>query len=214
MLADIFVVAVVAAFVAAGYRAGLMRALIRVVAYLISVVVSFMLYPVLSEFLMKTDLYTMLVEAVNKNYVSKGFSETEGATLGVLSKYFSAGMSAAADGISQSVAGLLINVIAFVLILILSRLVVKLIEKLLNIVTHLPVIRHFNRLGGAVFGGAAGILILYAVFAVIVLFVPFKNGDRVMAEIEKSSFASEMYENNILLNLIEQNSIGGLNGKI
>ena len=213
MLADICVIAAVAAFAAFGYRAGFMRSLIKVAAYIVSVIASFLLYPKLSEFLMGTKLPDVLAEAVNKNYVSKGISEGAGTALGGLAKYFDSGLSAAADGVSRSVAGLLVNIIAFILILIASRLILHIAEKVFGAVAKLPVIRHFNRLGGAALGGAVGIIVLYAVFAAAVLFVPLKNGDKLTAEIEKSAFASEMYNNNVLLNLMEKKGVGGFNGK-
>lgn len=213
MIADICVAAAVAVFMAVGYRAGFMRSLIKVAAYIVSVIASFLLYPVLSEYLMTTKLFDMLAETVNKNYVAKGVSDGAEAMLGGLSKYFGAGLSAAADGISRSVAGLLVNIIAFIVILIASRLILHIAERLFGAVARLPVIRHFNRIGGAALGGVVGIIVLYAAFAAAVLFVPLKNGDRITAEIEESTFASEMYKNNVLLNIMEKKGMGGLNGK-
>ena len=82
--------------------------------------------------------------------------------------------------------------------------------KALDIFTHLPVISQFNRLGGAVLGGVLGVIALYIVFAAIVLFAPFEDNGKVIAELEKSSFAGEMYENTELIDLI---NAGGKDGK-
>lgn len=212
MIADICVIAVVAVFASIGWKSGFMRTIIKLLAYIVSIAASFILYPILSEFLMKTHLFEALTDLVNKNYVSKGM---DGSGLPeFVTKYFGAGLSAAADNVSRSIAALLINIIAFVVILIASRIILHLAEKLLNAVTHLPLIRHCNRLGGTFFGGIVGIIVLYAVFAVMVLFVPLEKSGNVAAEIEKSHFASEMYDNNALLKIIEKRGADADNGKI
>lgn len=212
MIADVCVIAVVAAFAAIGMKAGLMRSIIKLLAYVISIVASFALYPILSELLMKTKLFEALADAVNENYISKGI---EGSGLPeFVTRYFGTGINAAADTASHSIAALLINIIAFVVILIVSRIILKLAEKLLSAVTHLPLIRHFNRLGGTVLGGIVGIIVLYAAFAVTVLFVPLDESGYVASEIESSHFASEMYDNNALLKMIEKRGANAENGKV
>ena len=76
------------------------------------------------------------------------------------------------------------------------------IAKVLNIFSKLPVIKQFNRLGGALLGGIKGILILYIMIAIVTVFVPFEENGVIVQGIEESSFAGAMYEDNIILNLI------------
>lgn len=203
MLADICVLAVVVFFIYSGYRAGLMRSFIRIASYIISIVISFFLYPVVSELLMKTALYDKLAEFIGAKYVMNSLVDASGGnTLGILSKYIGNGIEAAAGGIANSIAGLLINLIAFIIILILSKVIIRVVGNILGIFTRLPIIKQFNRLGGGILGGAMGILILYIICAVMLLFAPLDPQSKVAVEIEKSVFASEIYENNVILNFI------------
>ena len=202
MVADIIVIAVVAVFVAAGYKAGLIRSFMGIASYIISIIIAFLIYPVVSGFLVKTPLYTYLTEMVNNNYVSENMQSADTGMFGFFSKHMSEGLDAVATTVSEEIAALLINIIAFILVIVISRILIWLITKVLNIFSKLPVIKQFNRLGGALLGGIKGILILYIVFAIVTVFVPFKENGVIVKGIEESSFAGAMYEDNIILNLI------------
>lgn len=203
MLADICVVAVVAFFIYSGYRAGLMKSFIKLLSYIVAIIISFFLYPVLSGFLVKTPLYDMLVRVIGENYIMQGAADmTNGNTFGILTEYIGAGIESAAAGIAGSIALLLINILSFIIVLILSKFIIRIVSKIFNIFTKLPVIKQFNRLGGAVFGGAIGVLLLYIICAVIFLFFPFSPQSKIAQQIDNSVFASELYENNIILDYI------------
>ena len=203
MIADIFVLLIVVFFIYSGYRAGLMRSFVKIASYIISIIVSFFLYPIVSDLLMKTPIYKSMVELVGEKYVNESISNiTEGSTFGILSKYVGEGISRAAGGISESVATLFINLLAFVIILILSKIIIRIVANLLGIFTKLPIIKQFNHLGGGILGGVLGIIVLYIVSAALLLFYPVEPDSPVAKEIETSVFASEIYENNIILDFI------------
>ncbi len=203
MIADILVILFVVIFIWIGYKSGLMRSLIKIASYIISIIAAFLIFPVVSEFLMSTPLYVWIEQKVGEGKIP--ISETSG----FFAKYLSESAESITGGISSAVAQLLINIAAFILVLILSRILMLVICKVLNVFTHLPVIKQFNRLGGAILGGVLGIITLYVVFAAVVLFAPFEENGKVIAELEKSSFAGEMYENNVLIELVK----GGQDGE-
>ncbi len=202
MIADIIIIIVVAVFVAAGYKAGLIRSFMGIASYVLSIIIAFLIYPVVSGFLGKTPLYTYLTEMVNNNYVSENMQSPDMGMFGFFSKHMSEGLDAVATTVSEGIAALLINIIAFILVIVISRILLWIITKVLNVFSKLPVIKQFNRLGGALLGGIKGILILYIVFAIVTVFVPFEKNSAIVKNIEESSFAGAMYEDNIILNLI------------
>ena len=195
MIADVIVVAVVAVCIFLGYKAGFLRSLINVVSYIASIILSFLFYPILSGFLMETPLYTFFVEKIGAKYPAEGLIQTEWR---FLEKY----INEAEGAVAAAVAELLINIISFILIVILFKIAIKLIGNALNLFARLPVIKQCNRLGGAVTGGLLGILVVYIVMALMVTIAPLDSIDKVTAEIQKSTFTEEMYNNNIILNLI------------
>ena len=204
MLADIVAVLIVAGFIAIGYRSGLMKSLISIVSYVLSILLSFWIYPVVSGWLKKTAVYTYLVDFIGKKYISGSLpTETDGAW-GFVWNYIGDGVEAATTSISGAIAELAIKIIAFLLVLVFFKIAIRLIGKLLNIFTKLPVIKQFNRLGGAVLGGGIGVVVLYIVAAALVLLSPFDPNSKIMTEINDSSFASQLCENNVILEFLNK----------
>lgn len=208
MLIDVLMVLIVAAFAAYGYRRGLMRSFAGVVSYLLSAVLAAAFLPAVSGYLKKTAMTQKIAAAVNEKYVSGSLSAADGG--GLIAKYINKAAEGAADIISNNIAELIVSVIAFVAVLILARLVIMLLGRVFGVFLHLPIIKQANGLGGAALGGLLGVLVLYTAFAAAAAFVPLGNG-YIAKEIEKSSFAKGMYEDNILLNIIESKTVGGIN---
>lgn len=202
MLADICVLIVVMFFVYSGYKAGLMRSFVKIASYIVSIIISFFLYPVISDLLIKTPIFEKLVDAIEKKHQLSPLVDVPTDTFGILSNYIDKGVQAATEGFAQAIAVLLVNILAFVIVLILSKLIIRIVGSIFNIFTKLPVIKQCNRLGGAVLGGVMGVLVLYLVCAVLFLFSPLDPHSRAFYEIENSTFASEIYQNNFVLNFI------------
>ncbi len=203
MLADICVVGIVAVCIWSGYKAGFMKSFVRVASYIISILISFFLYPVISDFLIKTPLYTKLVELIGEKIMLSSVSDSMGqGALGILSNYINAGIQNAAMGVAESMAVMVINILAFIIILLLSKIMIRVVGNFLGIFTKLPLIKQFNRLGGSVLGGLMGVLALYIISAVLILISPIEPQSRLYHEVENSTFASEIYENNIILNFL------------
>lgn len=208
MLIDVLMVLIVAAFAAYGYRRGLMRSFAGVVSYLLSAVFAAAFLPAVSGYLKKTAMTQKIAAAVNEKYVSGSLAAADGG--GLIAKYINKAAEGAADIISNNIAELIVSVVAFVAVLILARLVIMLLGRVFGVFLHLPIIKQANGLGGAALGGLLGVLVLYTAFAAAAAFVPLGNG-YIAKEIEKSSFAKGMYEDNALLNIIESKTVGGIN---
>lgn len=203
MMADIFVILIVTLFIYLGYRSGFMKTFIKIASYLISIVISFFLYPVLSNFLLKTPIYTKIIDFLSEKYISKGLLEKgSGDVFGAIFKYIPGSLETATMNIAQSLATLILNILAFIIILVLSKIIIRIVGNILGIFTKLPVIKQFNRLGGSVLGGVVGVLMLYIISAGIILFTPFTPESKIITEIENSTFASEIYQNNIIVNFL------------
>ncbi|HSL93680.1 MAG TPA: CvpA family protein [Bacillota bacterium] len=68
-----------------------------------------------------------------------------------------------------SVGDIAVNVVGFIAVLIAVRIGVEVVSHLLDMVTKLPVISTFNRFGGAIFGLAKGLLIVFIAASVLVM---------------------------------------------
>ena len=101
------------------------------------------------------------------------------------------------EGIAQSLAGFIVQGIAFVTVLIL----VHVISALLGIVSHIPILKGVNRFTGMLAGLMEGLLIVWIAFYIVALCSTGETGRVIVSYINQSAFLKELYENNILLSL-------------
>lgn len=95
-----------------------------------------------------------------------------------------------------------VKVIAFLITLILSNVLLHIVFDLLKIVDKLPVIGWINKVGGVLLGAAEGILCLWILFAVLMLFSQSEIGGTLVREITGDMYLNFLYENNLLVQYI------------
>lgn len=136
---------------------------------------------------------------------------TGAGSSGIVMAQIVSGASGAADtvlaetgvyaGIAQSLAGFIVQGIAFVTVLILSWILVHVISALLGIVSHIPILKGVNRFTGMLAGLMQGLLIVWIAFYIVALCSAGETGRVIVSYINQSAFLKELYENNILLSL-------------
>lgn len=112
------------------------------------------------------------------------------------------------DYISIYVACMIMNVIAFLTVSLLLRLIFGIISMILEIAVQLPIVSSINRIGGALFGAAEGLLIVWFFFVVVSILINTPWGTQVYAQIEKNQFLSFLYEKNVFLSIITNLKMG------
>lgn len=100
----------------------------------------------------------------------------------------------AIDALTSSI----ISFISFVGLLILAYIIISLIMEILNIVTKLPVIRTFNRLGGAAFGFIKGLMVNLVLVSIIFILAIFLKDSSLNVALRDSMFAANFYIGYIL----------------
>ncbi|WP_329382222.1 CvpA family protein [Anaerofustis sp. HA2171] len=106
----------------------------------------------------------------------------------------SSGGNMAVDALTASI----VSFISFVGILILAYVVLSLIVEILNLATKLPVIRTFNKLGGALFGIVKGLIINLILISIIFVVAIFLKDSSLNVALRDSMFASYFYIGYIL----------------
>jgi len=113
----------------------------------------------------------------------------------------------AVDGIyhyiAEIVARMFIDLVSILLIFIAVKLLLFLIGYLLNSIASLPVLREFNRLGGAIFGVFKGLLIVFIFLALLTPFAAMTKEGILMEGLEKSVAARYLYDRNPIINLLQ-----------
>ena len=104
------------------------------------------------------------------------------------------GGNIAVDALTASI----VSFISFIAILILAYVVLSLIVEILNLATKLPVIRTFNKLGGAIFGIVKGLIINLVLISIIFVVAIFLKDSSLNVALRDSMLASYFYIGYIL----------------
>lgn len=92
-----------------------------------------------------------------------------------------------------------VKMIAFLVSLLLSNLLLKFVFDFLKLVDKLPVIGWINHVGGAVLGIGKGVIYLWILFAVLMLFSQTAAGSFFVREITGDKYLNFLYEHNLLI---------------
>ena len=96
----------------------------------------------------------------------------------------------------------LINIVVMIVLFIGTKIVLGLLQFISDLITSLPIIKQFNELGGAIYGGIRGLALIYATLAIVYLIVSITANNSILTAINSSIITEFMYKNNILLNII------------
>lgn len=220
----ILVLLVLACCAIYGYTKGFLRIVFSLVAWVIVLVFVSWATPHVSQWIQEnTTIYEKIEAACEESVrraaqgkMEEGAAEQYGGAgeLGLPESVMAqivSGASGAADtvlvetgvyaGIAQSLAGFIVQGIAFVTVLILSWILVHVISALLGIVSHIPILKGVNRFTGMLAGLMEGLLIVWIAFYIVALCSTGETGRVIVSYINQSAFLKELYENNILLSL-------------
>lgn len=222
---DMLVIGVVLVFGIIGLMNGLIFSIYRIASYFISVIISVKFYPVVAEFMMKTPLYTNIKALILKNLLVQQQAQTPGvngqvkqaaADTVISSLHLPAflkgtlisripdpskliDMTKIMDNISGQLAAIVIDVISLVLLYILIRVGLVFVKFILQGIAGLPLLKQVDKLGGFAFGAVEGLLTVYIVFAVLMLFHTSPQFKGFFDAVDNSSFAKFFYQNNFII---------------
>ena len=103
-----------------------------------------------------------------------------------------------ADRLSEQIMKLLSLIIIFALV----RVTLIVAGFLLNGIMKLPVFKQVNEILGMSFGAVLGFILIYASFAIITFISTVSDISFVIGAIKASSFASAIFENNLIIKLL------------
>ena len=194
IIVDLIIIALVLLFIFLGYKKGLTGSLIKLLSFIIAIVVAFVLYKPVAN------------AVIENTVIDDNIRTTLSATLGVEDKTENTEEnvpSTIMDNINKEIENATDEVKANVIDhTTITRVILVLISLFAKILTDLPVIKQVDKLGGLAYGAIEGIVIVYAVLAVISLTSVIWANNAVVTAIAKSSLGEMLYNNNIILNLL------------
>ncbi|MCI8277851.1 MAG: CvpA family protein, partial [Clostridia bacterium] len=203
--------------IALGYRKGLTGALLKIISFVLAIVIAFVLFKPVSNFIVdKTNWDENLEQGIRDTILSSDKQEEvvgqednqnmPAVMLDYINKTVenagSEAKEAVVDATARQVAVMIINSGVWLALFLVARLILIFVKGLANIITSLPIIKQFDKLGGIIYGLVEAFVIIYALLAVLSFISPVVSGTGIIDAVQKSFVGSAMYNNNLLLKLI------------
>ena len=220
IIIDAIILGILVLCIALGYRKGLTGALLKFVSFVLALIIAFVLFKPVSNFIIdKTNWDENLEQGIRNtilnNYKSEknikpDNDEEKQSMPSVIIDYINETVEnagndakeAVVDATARQVAIMIINSGVWFALFLISRIILIFVKGLANIITSLPVIKQFDKLGGIIYGLVEAFIIIYGILAILSFVSPVVSGTGILDAIQKSFIGSTMYNNNLLLKLI------------
>ncbi|HEX2924997.1 MAG TPA: CvpA family protein [Ruminiclostridium sp.] len=220
---DFSVLIIIAVFTFIGLKNGFLYSVFRLLSYVLSVVFAIKFYPVLSGMLQKTVLFDDVKMSVvrgilkQQTYAVSTTGDTAGqavvdslklpgflkdSILEHIQKSNIIDFSGIVNAVGSEIAALIINILSVIIIYLLIRFGLVFAKAIIKTIARVPVFRQLDKTGGLVLGAIEGILAVYIICAVLVLFSTFPKFGSTIESIQKSQFANHFYENNFIVSWV------------
>ncbi len=203
IIIDVAVVAFIWILAVTGYKKGLVRTLYGFVSFIVAAIITAFVYKPVSEWLLKLDFVRKWTERISAYIVTSIAEGAEGVT-GQLPEWMwnFAGSGSATWTVGEAFASLVVGILCVVVVFIIVKLALTLFVGILDTIMKLPLLNSVNRLGGVVFGLLKGVIIVWIVCAVVVLFLSTEMFNGINDIIQSTAVTKYFYNNNMLMNFI------------
>lgn len=222
IVVDIIIIGIMLVCILLGYKKGLIRVAVNILGFFIALLIALILYTPISNFIINnTSIQPTLKEAIRgtvTSYVIKTeeneeSNEVEDNSPKVMTDYINGFVEEQKqkaeqtekdiiNNVSETVANNLIKIAVGILVFITAKIALLFVKALAKVISNLPIIGSFNKLGGAIYGVLQGLLIIYILFAVLSVFAPTMENSGILEAINTSIIGKVMYNNNIILKII------------
>lgn len=217
IIVDLVILGILILCIALGYHKGLTGSLLKIISFVLALVVAFILFKPVSNFIVdKTNWDESLEQGIREMIITEDSSATtkqdeEDKNMPtVMMEYINKTVEEAgndakeaiADATARDMAVTIINAGSWIALFLITRIVLIFIKGLANLITKLPIIKQFDKLGGIVYGVLKAIIVIYGILAIISFISPLVSELGIITAIQKSFIGSVMYNNNLLLKLI------------
>lgn len=217
LIIDAIILGILVLCIALGYRKGLTGALLKIISFVLALVIAFVLFKPVSNFVIdKTNWDENLEQGIRDTILSndkqaEAVSQEENQNMpSVMLDYINKTVEnagneakeAVADATARQVAIMIINAGVWFALFLVARIVLIFVKGLAKIITSLPIIKQFDKLGGIVYGLVEAFVVIYAILAVLSFISPVVSGTGILDAVQKSFIGSAMYNNNLLLKVI------------
>ncbi len=225
---DLVVVGLIVGFGFIGMKKGFIFSIFKLVSFLVSAFISIKFYPFVANILSKTSLYGKIQTSIYDNLMLQQGAKGAGVSsmaqnaatdavmdnlhlpdflrntvlskVGDVSKKIP--VSEIMEKISTALTDVVIGLISLIILYILVRIGLTFLRFLLQGVAKLPIFKQMDKLGGFAFGAVEGLLTIYIVLAILMIFQASPKFNGVFEAINTSSVAKFFYQNNFIVDFM------------
>lgn len=209
---DIVVVAILVIASIEGYIKGFVVSFIGIASWFIAIICAMKFYKHASDYIVaNTPIYEKIHDVINDKLATVAsvplnesssdiFSYVKLPKIfeGILSPELSIG-----NTVGEVISKLMVDIISMILIFVIVKILLIIIAMLLDKIVKLPILNVINRLTGLLFGFLKGGIIILVILALLVPIISVMPNDNLVETLEASKFAEYLYDNNLLLKLVE-----------
>lgn len=210
IIIDLIIVAIIAICIIIGYVKGLTGSLIKILSFVLSLVIAFILFAPVSNYIIENTQIDDMIERKIREIVITNEGEEKNETMPtVVTDYINQKVEEASDSAKENIVDstakevtqTIVKTGTWIILFILARIALTLLKLISSLITKLPVIKQFDKLGGIIYGFIEGLIIIYFALALISCITPMTKGE-ISEDINKSYIGNVMYNNNMLLKII------------
>lgn len=195
IIIDIIIVVLIVISAFLGYRKGLVALAIGLFSFIIALVLTFILYKPVTNLIVNS---TSIDESIQNSILEKANDVMQDSENEMANQVIE---EAKNNMLPETARTLSINIITFAVVLILFliiKIALRFVTAIANLITKLPVLNQFNKLGGILYGLIRGLLIIYVVLLIVNLSGRISPKNVVYENVQQSYIGKFMCNSNIL----------------
>lgn len=203
---DVIVILILAGSVYRGYKKGIVDIGFKLVAFIVSILVALILYsPITNLIIYNTDIDEKIEDAIvrNRDENTENSEEDESSYVTKATKEVTKNVqNSIAESTAKPIARKAIALGVVVILFICSRIILMVLKIFTDIVTKIPVIKQLNEVAGLAYGLLVGLIIIYAIFAIIFFLISIGGNINIGEFIGKTIITKFFYDNNLILKFL------------
>lgn len=215
LIIDIIIIAIILLSTYLGYKKGLIGVAFKIISFIIALSITLILYKPVSNYIIQETTIDDTIRSTISEKIAGAETTQEGKivendqTPKVITQYINSvveetvqnSKQAIAQVVSENLTVSMINIIVMIGLFIIIRIILIAVMAILKLIGKIPVIKQFNEIGGILYGIIRGLLIIYAVLAIISLALPMLDKMQPLNYINSTIITKFMYNNNIILKI-------------
>lgn len=219
MVIDIAIVLIILAFLFLGYIRGMIKVAFKFASLILAIILAIILHDPVSNFIINhTSIDEKIESTISENIKITKQDTSEGEKIVIeeanLPEVIMNNIKDSArttvnnvvedaqTQVAKQLSKAIINLFILLVIFIVVKIALDVIAKILDLISKLPVIHQFDKIGGIIIGALEGIVIVYILLAICLTISPFIQSNDLLQMINSSNIGKIMYNDNILLKFI------------